>query len=395
MKNLSLISLSIVVLIMSCSSPEKTMLSGNYDSAIDKSVRKLRSNKHSKKADEYVLVLEDAFTKARERDNKSIDYLETEGRPENHVKIYQTYERMKRRQDKIRPLLPLYVNSENREVQFNFIDYTTKIISSKRKATEYLYNHGVELLAKDDRLSARAAYKEFSSVKRIISDYQDVDAQIKKSKLKGTTKAVYMVINQSGTPMPKDIHDNLMKVDLKKYNKTWLAYYTKYDTSVFYDYSIIVRIKSISIGPNSVKEKEFKEERELKEGFEYVLDKSGNVMKDSIGNDIKRDKYVFYEATVTEKIKTKSANITGVLEYLNNKTGDKIKEIPLTVDGGFENITVSYSGSSKALKAETKAKLKNPSLPYPSNQEVVRLAGLQIRPIVERHLEENRTLVRE
>ena len=52
----------------------------------------------------------------------------------------------------------------------------------------------------------------------------------------------------------------------------------------------------------------YKGEKNIKDGFTYVLDTNGNVMKDSLGNDIKVDKIVKISAKKIEFEQTKSAN---------------------------------------------------------------------------------------
>ena len=48
---------------------------GAYDTAIEKATQKLRKNKTNKKSNEYVAFLEEAFIKAKERDNRDISFL--------------------------------------------------------------------------------------------------------------------------------------------------------------------------------------------------------------------------------------------------------------------------------------------------------------------------------
>ena len=48
--------------------------------------------------------------------------------------------------------------------------------------------------------------------------------------------------------------------------------------------------RTIDISPEQINEKQIIREKVIKDGFDYVLDKRGNVAKDSLGNDIKVDK---------------------------------------------------------------------------------------------------------
>ena len=61
----------------------KNMISeGDYDSAIEKATHKLAKNKTNKKSKEYILLLEEAYTKANERDNREITLLVKDANPQ-------------------------------------------------------------------------------------------------------------------------------------------------------------------------------------------------------------------------------------------------------------------------------------------------------------------------
>ncbi|WP_203226889.1 hypothetical protein [Confluentibacter flavum] len=115
------LSTFIVIFIISCSTSkqiEKAVSSGNYDQAISDGIGKLRTNKDKKGKTEFIVMLEDAFNKATERDLNTIDYLNKDSNPENYLKIYDMYVGLDNRQERIKPLLPLYIN--NRETRCAF-----------------------------------------------------------------------------------------------------------------------------------------------------------------------------------------------------------------------------------------------------------------------------------
>ena len=97
----SILFLFSIVLLMACASSEKYLQKGQYDKAIDKSVKKLRKDPGN---DKELYVLKEAYGKAQDFDKDRIDFLEKEGREENYVAIYDLYVRLDRRQDKIKTL---------------------------------------------------------------------------------------------------------------------------------------------------------------------------------------------------------------------------------------------------------------------------------------------------
>ena len=76
---------------------------------------------------EFISMLNEAYNKATIRDLSNIDFLKKDKNPENYIRIYDAYVALDNRQERIKPLLPLYVNSK--EVRFNFNNYNNDIIN--------------------------------------------------------------------------------------------------------------------------------------------------------------------------------------------------------------------------------------------------------------------------
>ena len=86
---------------------QKFISEGNYNSAIDLAVKKLQKNKSSNKFDEHIILLEDAYKKVVQQDQKRARFLEKTNDPFNYRAIYFMYSGLEERQDLIRPFLPL------------------------------------------------------------------------------------------------------------------------------------------------------------------------------------------------------------------------------------------------------------------------------------------------
>jgi len=65
--------------------------SGNYDQAITTALDKLKTNKNRKRKNDYVVMLEDAYYKAMDRDLNTIDHLKKDSNPEQYRNIYELY----------------------------------------------------------------------------------------------------------------------------------------------------------------------------------------------------------------------------------------------------------------------------------------------------------------
>lgn len=81
-------------------------------------IEELRSNKSKKGNQPYVYLLEEAFAKATERDLDQINFLKKDGNPAHLEEIYQLYQNLQSRQERIKPLLPLPLIDENRNAVF-------------------------------------------------------------------------------------------------------------------------------------------------------------------------------------------------------------------------------------------------------------------------------------
>ena len=108
----------LLFVLSSCTSPQKLVESGNYDDAVYLAVKRLSGKKNKK--EKYVLALEEAFQKATVRDMRLAERLKREGLPENWPKINDAYRRIRNRQERVAPLLPL-ISKEGIRADFRFV----------------------------------------------------------------------------------------------------------------------------------------------------------------------------------------------------------------------------------------------------------------------------------
>ena len=73
-----------------------------------------------------------------------------------------------------------------------------------------------------------------------------------------------------------------------------------------YDYFVNVNVRNIAVSPDQTMQRDTVVKKDVEDGFSYQLDKKGNVMKDSLGNDIKTKKYKTLQCALIETIQSKS-----------------------------------------------------------------------------------------
>ena len=374
-----------------CVSSKGHLNKGNYDMAIKKAVKKLKRNPKNEK---QILVLEKAYKSANEEDKERINFLKLEGNPDIWDDVYQTYLRMKGRQAIVKKVLPLKISRTGRLINYEYINYDEEIIQAKRKAAEYSYAHGISLLEKGGRENARMAYNDFMNVKKLFSDYKDIDSKTQQALYEGTSHVLFKIKNKSGTPLPQAFENELTKTSLNDLNQLWLNFHTQEDKNLYYDYTIFVNLKIIDVSPEGIKEVYFNESKQVQDGFEYVLDDKGNVKKDSLGNDLKNPKFKTIICKVIETQQRKSARISGTIDFIDNATKQLIKTDPVTADSFFENNAALAIGDVNALTPETKKRLGNQPLPFPHDSDMIMRCAGTMKEMVKGILVNNKHLLR-
>ena len=358
----------------------RTMLtSGDYDAAIRKSVEGLRSNKNAKGNQDYVYLLEEAYAKAKERDQRNIEALSKDSNPDNLEKIYETYNLLSNRQELIRPLEPLKLISEGRDAQFPMEDYADEIIASKNKLVEYLYTSTKKLLATNDKLNYRKAYEEFLYIKKLNANYKDVSSLIDLALQKGTDYIYVYTKNETNLVIPTKLQNDLLNFGTFGLNDRWTVYHSTKLQGIAYDYGLMVNFRNIIISPEQVKEKEFIKEKQVKDGVKNLLDSNGNVVKDNAGNPIKVDNMITVKAQIYEFKQFKSVQITAKVDYIQNNNNQLIASFPLTSEYVFDYTYANFNGDKRACEDNYLTYFGRKSVPFPSNEQMIYDSGEDVK----------------
>ncbi len=356
---------------------EKALYAGNYDQAISNALKKLNNNKDKKRKQQFALMLEDAFKKAVERDLNAINRFNSDGNPEHFKTIYEIYTNLDARQEAIKPVIPLKVGGKT--IQFNFADYTNDIVNFRYKASDYLIDKGLDLLDSKDKYDAKEAYNLFKYIEHINPNFEDVRELMIEAHQKGTDFILVSIENQTQQVIPSQLEDDLLNFDTYGLNNFWTVYHATKDELLTYDYAMQLQLKRINISPERVHEREFKREKEVIDGWEYDLDGNGNVVKDSLGNDIKIDKIIIARCRLFEYKQTKSTQIIADVVYSNLKTNELLDTF--TIDSGFvfEYIYARVRGDKRALNVEDRKILNNRRVPFPNNEQMVYDTGEDLK----------------
>lgn len=384
MKKITLLLILIAIFIASCSSiksTEKAINSGNYDKAISLSVKNLTKNKFKEKNQPYVVMLRDAFKKATDRDLDKILFLEKENNPDNLETIYTLYQRLNNRQEKIKPLLPLKILQTGRNADFDIVNYDDRIITAKENYSAALYENAVALLKEGARnkMNYRRAFDEFQHLNKINSNYKDTRNLIEEAHRKGVDFVFVSVNNDTHQVIPARLEDDLLAIDTYGLNDLWTQYHSRRDDRINYDFDLELNFRRIDVSPEQIHEKEIIKEKQIKDGFKYLLDDNGGFVKDSLGNKIKVDKFKKIRCQFYRFTQFKSSKVIGVVKYINNANNQLLERFPIQSEFVYEHVYANYDGDRRALDESFYRLTELRRERFPSNEQMIYDTGRDLK----------------
>lgn len=374
--------LLICFFILSCSSSrraERQVLLGNFEQAIDIAISNLQRNKTNRRAQQQMLILEDAFAKMKIRDKNRIKFLEKERLPVNTVEIYRTYEKLNTIQDRIRPLLPLYNNNLGRDMNFQMTDLSRQIIEARDNVAEYFYQEALELLSYGDKMSARKAYEDLTELESIRPNYKNTRELLNEAFLMGTDFVLVSIVNGTDFVIPRPVQELLLDFNTFGLNDRWTQYHAEEERGLDYDYGIRIEFMNFLFSPDMLREREVKLEDEVVDGWEYQRDARGNFVLDDKGERIRVNNYVKVSGILYKSIQQKSVAVEARVIYRDLKLGQNINTFPLASEFIFENVFGSFQGDARVLNDDEKRIIRNAGVPFPSNERMLIDAGEEIK----------------
>jgi len=392
MKNSLLIGCAMALLV-ACGGVKKTqeaVNTGNYSQAIYSAIDNLADNKSKKNHQPYILILEEAFRKNTERELQQIAFLSKDGNPANYEAIYEGYNSLKQIQEQIRPLLPLEIYDENRQASFAFRNYDNEILDAKVALSDYLYGNASKLLAHaSSKQDYRDAYDDFAYLDRINPGYSDTKKKMETAYQKGLDYVRVELINETQQIVPERLEADLLNFNTYGLDDFWTQYHANPLDDIDYDYAMLVAFKDIRISPEQVQEKQFVKEKQIKDGYTYLEDENGNLVKDSLGHEIKVDRFKTVQCSFYQYTQHKAAQVSGQVSYVDLHNRQTVNSYPLSSEFVFEHVYANYDGDKRALDNDLVSLLNLAAVPFPSNEQMVYDAGedlkLRLKDIVVRH----------
>ncbi|GLB52437.1 hypothetical protein NBRC110019_14770 [Neptunitalea chrysea] len=382
----------VIVLLTACSGVKQTeqaLYSGNYDTAITKAVNKLQNNINRKNSDEYVVLLEDAYAKANEKDLEKIASLQQADNAAYLEEIYTLYIALANRQNYIKPLFPLSVASESRIATFHISDYTTDIATAKTALSEYLYQTAVATLAQEQpKYVYRNVYEDLQYLNSLNPSYKDTETLLQEALDKGTEHIAVTIANATNVMIPYQLEQELLDFNSYGLSSNWTVFDSHPQNDITYDYQITMNFETIEVGPEYVKEKEYITEKQVVDGKTYVYDEDGNKVKDSEGNYIMTDRYKTVVCTFYQFTQNKTAKVTASVALYDVKANEVLDSYPLSSQFVFKNSYGTHKGDRRALGTSQLDLLEVAALDFPTDEQMVYDAAENLKDKMKRILKE-------
>jgi hypothetical protein len=389
MKKIAFLSIVLILILSACGSSKKQLEKGNYEAALDKAVRQLRKDSRDTK---QISILDKSFRTLNEQDNERLRYLKMEEKPANWDEIYQINKRMSDRQTYVRTVTPLELNGKT--IEYPYVDYMPEMVAAKRKSADFYYAHGNELMKSKLKESYRQAFYEFVRAKEYVGNYEGIDTKIDDAKYLGMSRVLISLQNKSIIQFGQEFEEDLLSLDLPRLNSEWVEYHTKdLNQNTKYDYYINVNIRNIMVSPDQTMQKDTVVKKEVEDGYSYQLDKKGNVMKDSLGNDIKTKKYKTLQCALIETIQSKACQINGDVEVVQVNPNKILKKDPLGAQSDFEFVSARALGDIQALSPSQIEKTKSKAVPFPSDMEMVMRCSDALKQAINGAVQSNKRFI--
>lgn len=384
--------LLVVFLMASCTNLEKAIDKGDYDTAISVAVKKLRGK--TKKKQKYVAALEEGFLRANKRDMANINRLRAKDDATAWEKVHFIAGKIERRQHLIEPLLPV-IDREGYKANFTFVKTDRILNESEDRVAALLYDEANELLVmayKGDKEAAREAYDAFSVVEKYKRNYKDSRELQAEARDLGIIHIGYKVLNNSQALLPNHLTTELEQFGAGQMNTFWKKYHINPSASVQTDYQLKMIIDHVEVGPSLVREREFVEKKEIKDGWRYVLDADGNVLKDSLGNDVKEPNFKIVKAKVLEVNLSKEVRMDARMVLKDMLSHQVIGTERLGGTTVFEHCGTTFRGDRRALSPKTLQHLNDDIVVFPDDSDMLQDVVYQIRPQIKGKINQMRLI---
>ncbi len=189
MKKIYLLPFFIAIMLMACSTGQKSLQRGNYYDAIMKAVGRLSSDPDNRKASQ---VIKEGYPMAVSFYQEEIDQVLTGNDPFKWKQTLEIMQTVNLISDEIRRV------PAARKLVTSIKAYTSEMVDVQNRAAQEYYDAGIDALSRKTREAAREAYVHFQNADGLVRSFKDTKQKMLESKDKATLKVVVEQIPVNG-----------------------------------------------------------------------------------------------------------------------------------------------------------------------------------------------------
>ena len=205
--------------LFSCATGKNAFEKGNYETAIDRSINRLRSNPDNKKAQK---VLKEGYKLASEYHLDYINEMEASTDPDRWEGIFRHYNSLNNYYDKIRRC-PACMNLVNPRA------YRDEEQNARQQAAEYQVSLGKEALSGNSIESGRGAFRHFNAARNYVNGYPGIEKLMEDARYMGTVRVLVepIPIHSRRLALSNEFFENQILEFLERYERNrFVAFYT-------------------------------------------------------------------------------------------------------------------------------------------------------------------------
>ena len=365
-KTLIIVMGTLFLVLGSCNSikrNEKQLAQGKYDQVVNSVSDQLKNKPDHKDKKQLIALLEKAYKLAVKEDMRQLDRLQTEPNGANSSNIYWIYKGLDQRQDRIRPL------TEVMPISAQFQDYTMPLRKAKNAYARFLYNQAQGMLALNDKGKAREAHKLLVEIKKLQPEFSGIDNALAQARDQGTEHIGVKIKYEASAVLPGPLLKEIQWYRPNNMDEFWLNYHFEPGNGPL-DQNVQLNINKLSFGPDQLTHETLTREKSIEDGWEYAVDRYGNVVRDSLGQPIKVPIIKIVRATLMRSHQHKEGIMQAKIWTQNHKLGTKQGPFPLNELLVFDNYYGRFEGDREALLPEDLEMVNNRPLPFPTDSQM-------------------------
>lgn len=371
MKTLYYTSLiTLLIISTGCRSVEKLVDQGRYDEAIVLATKKLAGKKNKKT--KHIQALEEAFYKVNRHDLDQVARLKDiamSGDGSAWVRVYDYLVRIDNRQAQVSPFLPL-ISKDHYVGDIELIDTRHMISEARDGAAAFYYETGsnylTEALETGDKPLAKEAYRALDRVGAYFENYKDTEELLFKSREAGITHILIEVneFDDHGS-LSRNLLDHTHKLD-----GMWIKYHLQPVDGLSYDLISSLSVVDISLSPEQESVRTFTETKEL-ERWVTERDERGEIVRDTLGNEIKFKEVEIVRATLSEITRSKRAILRAAIVVTDFNQGDIVASEDFRHEVVFESDACDVRGDRRALTEGTRKRVDRTLSQFPTDYDMI------------------------